>query len=85
MTREEKILNYFKKGQKMDRISPEEEMECIKAENPVRWIGIMSDQIDHYIKEYNELAAKNGLDVIVAFKMTPAELAEGMKETLLEK
>ena len=53
-----------------------------KENNPVHWIGIISARIDHYIKKYNELAFENDLDIIVAFKMTPAEYAEGMKEAL---
>lgn len=66
----------------MDTISPEEEMECTKVENPVRWIEIRSAQIDHFIREYNEIAFANDLDIIVALKMTPEEYAKGMKEAL---
>ena len=84
MTREEKVLNYFKKGQAMINSKDEDESQdkWTKENNPVRWIEIMSARIDHYIKEYNELAFTNDLDIIVAFKMTPAEFAQGMKEAL---
>ena len=82
MTREEKVLNYFKKGQVMHTPDDKEIMDSEKVVNPVRWIEIMSARIDHYIKEYNELAFTNDLDIIVAFKMTPAEYAQGMKEAL---
>ena len=84
MTREEKVLNYFKKGQVMINSKDEDEAQdkWTKENNPVRWIEIMSARIDHYIKEYNELAFTNDLDIIVAFKMTPAEFAQGMKEVV---
>ena len=87
MTREEKVLNYFKKGQVMINSKDEDEAQdkWTKENNPVRWIEIMSARIDHYIKEYNELAFTNDLDIIVAFKMTPAEYAQGMKEALEKK
>ena len=86
MTREEKVLNYFKKGQAMNTDETGTGSDAwIKDNNPVRWIEIMSARIDHHIKEYNELAFTNDLDIIVAFKMTPAEYAQGMKEALEKK
>jgi hypothetical protein len=83
-SREGKVERIYlkQKEKEMHTETTEEIMACMLKENPTRWLEVNSKQLDQMIVDYNNVAFEQGLDVIMAFKMTPEEYAAATKEAL---